>query len=90
MMASMSMVRKTVTLPEEVVAEVEARANGNFSAYVTELLEKEVRLAYGREFLAEAKAEHGPIPEEVRRRIDEQLREIEEEQRRESRSTPAS
>jgi len=86
----MSMVRKTVTLPEELVAEVEQRANGNFSAYVAGLLQKEIRLAYAREFLAEAEAEHGPIPEDVRRRIDEQWRQIEEEQRRESRSTPAS
>ncbi|MGI8875358.1 MAG: hypothetical protein ACR2KP_13770 [Egibacteraceae bacterium] len=86
----MSMVRKTVTLPEEVVAEVEARANGNFSAYVAELLEKEVRLAYARELLAEHEAEFGPIPEEARRRVDEQWRLIEEEQRRDSRSTPAS
>jgi hypothetical protein len=86
----MSMVRKTVTLPEEVVTEVEARANGNFSAYVAELLEKEVRLAYARELLAEHEAEFGPIPEEARRRVDEQWRLIEEEQRRDSRSTPAS
>ncbi|MCP9489396.1 MAG: hypothetical protein MSC31_05920 [Solirubrobacteraceae bacterium MAG38_C4-C5] len=86
----MSMVRKTVTLPEEVVAEVEQRANGNFSAYVTELLEKEIRLAYARELLAEHEAEFGPIPEEVQRRVDEQWHQFEEEQRRESRSTPAS
>ncbi len=86
----MSMVRKTVTLPEEIVAEVEDRANGNFSAYVTELLEKQIRLAYAREYLAEAEAEHGPVPEEVRDRIRAELRDIEEEQRRGSRSTPAS
>lgn len=90
MMDSMSMVRKTVTLPEEVVAEVEARANGNFSRYVAEVLEHELRLAHAREFLAEAEAEHGPVPDEVRNRVREQLREIQEEQRRESRSTPAS
>ncbi len=82
------MVRKTITVPEEIVAEVEQRANGNFSAYVTELLEKQIRLAHAREFLAEAEAEHGPVPEEVQRRIDEQWRQIAQEQRRESRSTP--
>ncbi len=36
MMRCMSMVRKTITLPEELVTEVEALADGNVSAFVAE------------------------------------------------------
>lgn len=68
----MTMVRKTVTLPEEIAAEVEALADGNFSAYVAEVLKRQVRLARARELVAELEAEHGPVPEEMQRRVDEQ------------------
>jgi len=90
MIERMSMVRKTITLPEELFAEVEQRANGNFSAYVAQLLEHEIRLAYADDYLAWAEAESGPIPEEALRRVEEQMREIEEEERRASPSTPVS
>ncbi len=89
MIVRMSMVRKTITLPEEVVAEVEQRADGNFSAYVAALLEHQIAMMHADELIAAHEAEHGPIPDEAIRRIDEQMRQTEEE-RRGSPSTPAS
>ncbi len=92
MIVRMSMVRKTITLPEEVAAEVEQRADGNFSAYVAALLEHQIAMMHADELIATHEAEHGPIPDEAIRRIDEQMRQIEEEEgeRRGSPSTPAS
>ncbi len=72
MMRCMSMVRKTITLPEELVTEVEALADGNVSAFVAATLEREVKLARMSELIDELEAEHGPVPQEIQRHVDEQ------------------
>jgi metal-responsive CopG/Arc/MetJ family transcriptional regulator len=68
----MSMVRKTITLPEELVAEVEELADGNVSAFIARTLEREIKLTRMDELIKELEAEHGPISEEALRRVDEQ------------------
>lgn len=75
----MSMVRKTITLPEELVAEVEELADGNVSAFIARTLEREIKLTRMSELIAELEAEHGPVPEGIQRRVDEQWRQFEEQ-----------
>lgn len=64
MIAGMTMVRKTITLDAEVAAEAQALApDGNFSALVAQLLERELRSRRLGEALAAWEEVHGPISE---------------------------
>lgn len=63
MIDGMAMVKKTITLPEDLLTEAASFAGDSFSAYMTEALRS--RLAADRlaRFVAEDAAERGPIDE---------------------------
>ncbi len=60
MIVSMTLVRKTVTLPEEVVRDIEELSGGNFSAFTAEALQRAVRRSHIRAAVADLEAVNGP------------------------------
>ncbi len=74
MIGSMTLVRKTVTLPEEVVRDIEELSGGNFSAFTAHALEKVVRQSHLRAVVEELEKVNGPTTEEDRAEIRAKLR----------------
>jgi hypothetical protein len=64
MIRRMTLVRKTVTLPESVVRDIEELSDGNFSAFTAQALERAVRRSHLRAVVAELEAVNGPSTEE--------------------------
>lgn len=68
-------VKVSVSLPEDVVAEVRARVGPReFSSFVAEAVEQRLRLQMLGEIVDHYVAEHGPISEEVSREVDAEWR----------------
>ncbi len=74
MTGGMTLVRKTVTLPEEVVRDVEELSGGSFSAFTAQALERAVRQRHLRSVVAELEKVNGPISEADRVEIRAKLR----------------
>lgn len=74
MIGGMTLVRKTVTLPEEVVRDVEELSGGSFSAFTAQALERAVRQRHLRSVVAELEKVNGPISEADRVEIRAKLR----------------
>lgn len=61
----------TITLDEDVLARAKRAApGGNLSAYVAAGVEELARQAALRQLVAELEAEHGPVTDEERARVD--------------------
>lgn len=61
--------KRSISLPEDIDAAVEAAALGaglSVSAWLAELLEHHFRVQWGREGIAEWEAEHGALSDEER------------------------
>jgi len=59
-------VKVSITVPEPLLTRVKARVGARgLSAYITQVLEAEVRREGLRDFLAQQEARYGPIPEDV-------------------------
>jgi hypothetical protein len=72
MMASQ---KRSISFDEAVLSEAEAlvgAAGGNLSAFVNAAVLRELRLARGRELLAEDDERFGPVPDHVRADVAEQ------------------
>jgi hypothetical protein len=74
MIGGMTLVRKTVTLPEEVVRDVEELSGESFSAFTAQALERAVRQRHLRSVVAELEKVNGPISEADRVEIRAKLR----------------
>ncbi len=78
MIGSMTLVRKTVTLDADGVADATRFGNGNLSAYVNDALMKRVRLDRLRELLDEDIRRRGPLDEEYGKEIRASIRAVED------------
>jgi hypothetical protein len=61
--------KRSISFDEAVLAEAEQRAaaaGGNLSALVNAAVLRELRIARGRELLADDETEFGPVPDGVR------------------------
>jgi post-segregation antitoxin (ccd killing protein) len=58
----MATVKKTITIPAELAARVEER-QGNFSAYVTEAVRRQLAADQLRTWVADDAARNGTIPQ---------------------------
>jgi Arc/MetJ-type ribon-helix-helix transcriptional regulator len=76
-----SKVRKvSVSMPEDLAEAVRARTGaGGFSRYVSEAVQREIRLDMLGELIEELEAEYGPVPPEVREQTRREWPDYEEE-----------
>lgn len=66
----MSMEKVSLTLDEKVVREARKRAGrGGLSAYVNDVLQRELQADKIRKLLQELDEEYGPVPPEVREEV---------------------
>lgn len=73
----MAVVKKSVAFEESVAREaIEIAGEGNFSAFVNELVAARLQQIRIRKLLDEMDAEFGPVPEEIRREVTAQWAEI--------------
>ena len=68
----MKYAKVSVTLEQEVLAELrQTVGRRGLSAFVNEAVRQRLQAARLQKLMAEQEQEHGPIPEEVQRRVDE-------------------
>ena len=69
----MAVVKKSVAFDEKVVKEaIEKAGERGFSRFVNDAVAQRLQAERINQFIAEFEAEHGPIPDEIKREVDEE------------------